>query len=260
MNFYRTSISRLMLTGLLMLAILPVTGGDNTAETIVPVSEFNFSRLYYTSGNPVTGGYGSRNSHTWRVDWPDAEHHFLQGLRRLTRVNASPEGRILSLRDDQFFDFPWLYAIEVGYWHLNDDEASRLREYLLRGGFLMVDDFHGSREWAGFMSTMQRVFPDRQFIEIDPDHEAMHVMYDLDNHIQIHGMQFLYSGQTFEKDGITPHYRGIVDDEGRLMVAINFNMDIGDAWEHADHPAYPEPMTALAYRFGVNYVIYAMTH
>ena len=124
----------------------------------------------------------------------------------------------------------------------------------------MVDDFHGSQEWAGFMSSMQNVFPDRQFVEIAPDHEVMHVMYDLNNKTQIHGLQTYYSGQTFEKDGITPHWRGIMDDKGRLMVAINFNMDIGDAWEHADTPGYPEPMTALAYRFAVNYVIYSMTH
>lgn len=260
MNLYRTLFSGFVLTGLLMLAIFSVAS-DNTSNQITdPVSEFDFARVYYTSGNPVTGGYSHRRAQTWRIDWPEAEHHFLQGLRRLTRVNSSEEGRVITLQDDQFYDFPWLYAIEVGYWDLSDAEASRLREYLLRGGFLMVDDFHGTREWAGFMSSMQKIFPERQFVEIDPDHEVMHVLYDLDNRIQIHGLQFYYSGQTFEQDGITPHYRGIMDDNGRLMVAINFNMDIGDAWEHADTPIYPEPMTALAYRFGINYVIYSMTH
>jgi hypothetical protein len=88
----------------------------------------------------------------------------------------------------------------------------------------------------------------------------MHVLYDLDDRLQIPGIRALWQGQTYERDGITPHWRGIYDDQGRLMVAINHNMDIGDAWEHADTPGYPEPMTALAYRFGINYVIYAMTH
>ncbi len=110
------------------------------------------------------------------------------------------------------------------------------------------------------MSSMQRLFPDRSVIEISESDEVMHVLYDLDNRIQIPGMHTYWSGQTYERDGFTPHWRGIYDDSGRLIVAINFNMDIGDALEHADHPQYPEPMTALAYRFGINYVIYAMTH
>ena len=260
MNPYLRSVLRSTLVGLCMLVIFPESGLGNGTGRAVPDTEFSFARMHYTSGNEYTGGYRYRNAHTWRIDWPDAEHHFLQGLRRLTRVNASAEGKMVSLLDDSVFDFPWLYAIEVGHWQLSDQEAGRLREYLLRGGFLMVDDFHGTREWAGFMSSMERVFPDRQFVELDPTDEVMHVFYDVDNKIQIHGLQYFYSGRTYEKDGIVPHWRGIFDDEGRLMVAINFNMDIGDAWEHADTPYYPQPMTALAYRFGVNYVIYAMTH
>jgi hypothetical protein len=143
---------------------------------------------------------------------------------------------------------------------LDDTEAARLREYLLRGGFLMTDDFHGSRQWEIFMDSMQRVFWDRPVVEIEDGNEILHVLYDVDERIQIPGIYPLMSGVTYEQDGVTPHWRGIYDDNGRLMVAINFNMDLGDAWEHADDPRYPEPMTALAYRFAVNYVIYAMTH
>ena len=260
MNPIPGSAIRSMLTGLFLLSIFPVSGLGNGYETPLPDSEFSFVRMYYTSGNEYTGGHRYRNASTWRIDWPDAEHHFLQGLRWLTRVDAAPEGKMVSLLDDRVFDYPWLYAIEVGHWNLSDDEAMRLREYLLRGGFLMVDDFHGTREWAGFMSSMERVFPDRQFIEIGTEDEVLHVFYDVDKKIQMHGLQYFYSGRTYEQDGYVPHWRGIYDEDGRLMVAINFNMDIGDAWEHADTPYYPQPMTALAYRFGVNYVIYAMTH
>ena len=124
----------------------------------------------------------------------------------------------------------------------------------------MVDDFHGSCEWSIFVRSMQRVFPDRPIVDIPENDEAFHVIYDLDHRIQIPSAQIIYWGRTWEKDGFTPHWRGIYDDDGRLMVAINFNMDIGDAWEHADLPAYPENMTALAYRFGINYLIYVMTH
>ena len=108
---------------------------------------------------------------------------------------------------------------------------------------------------------MQRVFWDRPIVEI-PDHdEIFHVLYDLDQRVQIPGSNAVWRGVTWEHPlGVPAHWRGVYDDEGRLVVAINFNMDLGDAWEHADDAFYPEPLTALAYRFGVNYVIYSMTH
>jgi hypothetical protein len=124
----------------------------------------------------------------------------------------------------------------------------------------MVDDFHGTAEWAGFMESMKRVFPDRPVLDIPEGDPVLHVLYDLDERIQIPGIAPLMYGQTYEQDGVNPTWRGVYDDEGRLMVAINHNMDLGDAWEHANDPRYPEPMTTLAYRFAVNYAIYAMTH
>jgi hypothetical protein len=126
----------------------------------------------------------------------------------------------------------------------------------------MLDDFHGDYEWSGFVQSMTRVFPDRPILDIPDDDDVLHVLYDLDQRIQIPGVAALWRGQTWEggEDGKQPHWRGIYDDDGRLLVAINHNMDLGDAWEHADDPGYPEPMTALAYRFAVNYVIYAITH
>jgi hypothetical protein len=219
--------------------------------------EFQFVRLAYSLNRYARSGGGRE---PWRVDWPDAEHHFLKGVNRLTVVDAAQNGQILTPLDAELFDYPWLYAVEVGYWYLNSQEANRLRDYLLRGGFLMVDDFHGTWEWASFKASMDRVFPDRPIVEIPENDEAFHVLYDLDQRIQIPSLRIIYTGVTWERDGYTPHWRGIYDDDGRLMVAINFNMDIGDAWEHADWPNYPENMTALAYRFGINYLIYAMTH
>jgi hypothetical protein len=248
-------------SALLAAAVLACGGialgqSDDDAEIGEAPGEFEFVRLAY-SGNRYAQ---SARGQAWRTDWPDAEHHFLRGVNRLTTVDAADEGLIMIPLDGDIFDYPWLYAVEVGYWHLNDQEAAHLREYLLRGGFLMVDDFHGSFEWAMFKASMDRVFPDRPIVDIAEGDEAFHVLYDLNHRIQIPSRMFIYSGQTWERDGVTPHWRGIYDDHGRLMVAINHNMDIGDAWEHADWPDYPENMTALAYRFGINYLIYAMTH
>lgn len=219
-------------------------------------AEFFFTRLAYP-------GYGRRGwgGGAWTTDWPEAEYHFMNGVRRLTGIDAAQGGRYVDLQSDEIFEYPWIYGVEVGQWSLDPDSAAKLREYLLRGGFLMVDDFHGGYEWTAFVEGMKMVFPDRPIIEIAEDEEVLHVLYDLDQRIQIPGYRTVYSGVTWEReDGKIPHWRGVYDDENRLMVAINFNMDLGDAWEHADYPDYPENMTALAYRFGINYVIYAMTH
>ena len=236
------------------LAALAVAGAELSGAPSRPTDEFHFARLYYTDvGRGWRGG-------SFRTDYPEAEYHFTLGVGRLTRVNIGEQARIVDVADDTIFDYPWLYAVEVGYWSLDDHDAGRLREYLLRGGFMMLDDFHGSAEWANFVESMQRVFPDRAIVEIPDEDEVKHVLYDLEEHIQIPGIAALRYGVTYERDGVTPHWRGIYDDAGRLMVAINFNMDLGDAWEHANDAFYPEAMTGLATRFAVNYVIYAMTH
>ncbi len=193
------------------------------------------------------------------TDWPCAEDHLMEGVSRLTRVDTG-ENRIVAPIDDAIMNYPWIYAVEVGRWYLDETDAAHLREYLLRGGFLVVDDFHGTSQWNSFEESMRRVFPDRPIIEIPETDALLHILYDIDENIQIPGIQYLRSGQTYEQDGYDPHWRGIYDDEGRLMVAINWNMDLGDAWEHADVPEYPESMTALAYRYAINYIVYAMTH
>ena len=125
---------------------------------------------------------------------------------------------------------------------------------------MVFDDFHGTYEWATFLRGLRKVFSDRPVVDLGPEEEAFHVLYDLEPKEQIPGALMLYTGRTYERDGYTPHWRGIHDDNGRLMVLINFNMDLGDAWEHADWPEYPERYTAMAYRLGINYIVYSMTH
>jgi hypothetical protein len=220
-----------------------------------PDAEWRFVRLAYSSVGARSGSRGG-----WLTDWPDAEQHLIKGVQRLTRIDTAEEGQQLSIMDESLFDYPWVYAVEVGSWMLSDEEAARLRDYLLRGGFLVVDDFHGSMEWAGFIESMHRVFPDRAIVEIPIEDAVFHLAYDLPEQVQIPGIQSLYSGLTYERDGYTPHWRGIYDDEGRLMVVINFNMDLGDAWEHADVPEYALQYTTRAYKYAINYILYAMTH
>jgi hypothetical protein len=130
----------------------------------------------------------------------------------------------------------------------------------MRGGFLVVDDFHGSYQWSGFLRSMRKVFPERPIVDIAEDDAVLSLHFNIDTNRPIPGIMALRYGVTWEHDGYVPTWRGIYDDDGRLMVVINFNVDLGDAWEMADEPWYPEEYTALAYRFGVNYVLYSMTH
>ena len=217
-------------------------------------TEFQFARLQHHSARD--GAYRQR----WLTDWPAAEQHLLRGVNRLTRIRAAGESRLVSVMDEDLFDYPLLYAVEPGSWQFSNLEAVRLREYLLRGGFLLVDDFHGTSEWYGFASGLRRVLPDRKIVDIPRSDSVFHTVYDLEESVQIPGIGAALRGVTYERDGVTPHWRGIYDDQSRLMVMINFNMDLGDAWEHADVPEYALRYTNRAYKYAINYIVYAMTH
>jgi hypothetical protein len=245
-------------------AALLVCGLAGWSQKTEPVgdAEFHFLRLEYTDLAQSRRGFGFSRG-WWRQDWPEAEIHFAIGLRRLTRIDAG-EGRHVRLTDDSIFDYPWIYATQAGYWDLSIAETDRLREYLNRGGFLVVDDFWGPEEWEVFREAMQRVFPDRPALDVEDADSLMRVVYDIKERTLIPGLRHLRRGPggstVVQPHAGPPQWRAIHDDKGRVIVAINFNMDVGDAWEHADMPEYPEAMTGLAYRFGINYIIYSMTH
>jgi hypothetical protein len=244
---------------------------EGPRATFPQKGDFHFLRLEYTDLPQVHRrfSYASRSAvgeGWWMMDWPDADEHFSTGIQRLTRIDtATPQHA--GLTDDRIFDYPWIYATQAGWWDLSDPECQRLQEYLRRGGFLVVDDFWGPDQWAVFRSTMSRVMPDQQIVDLAEGDAVMHVLYDITekDHTFIPGTRHLRRGPggeiTVEQpEGTTPAWKAIYDEKGRMVVAINFNTDVGDAWEYADSPEYPEAMTTLAYRFGVNYLVYAMTH
>src|ERR1700680_18163 len=225
-------------------------------------SEYSWSRLHYSSagGYGGYGGYGYGRGGSWSRDYPKADRQFLIALRRLTRIQARPTEQVVDLDSDEIFNYPWVYAVQVQTWTFTEPEAKRLREYLLKGGFIMVDDFHGATDWERFMSGMLMVFPDRPIEDLTDKDEIFHVLYDLSERFQVPGEQYVSTGRTYEKDGYLPEWRAIRDDRGRVMVAICHNMHLGDAWEWADDPRYPEKFASLAFRIGINYVMYGMTH
>ncbi len=231
-------------------------------------TEWTRARLKYPD---ITHGFYGRDVY-WTMDYPRSDRHLLQGIRRLTRIDTRSVEQPVELDGtDDIFNWPTLYAVEVGHWDLPQKEADQLREFLLRGGFLMVDDFHGSdprghdqgiNEWGIFTASMERVFPDRKIEDLPDNDPIFHTVYDLDDKFQVPGEQYLETGLTYEKgeSGKIPHWRGIRDDKGRVMVAICHNMDLGDAWEWSDDPRYPEKWASLAYRIAVNYFTYDLTH
>jgi hypothetical protein len=215
-------------------------------------TEFAFARLRFRSNRD--GHYRSR----WGTDANKSERQLIQGVRRLTRIHARSVEQIVDIESDEI-DWPWLYAVGVGDWTLSESHVERLRNYFERGGTLMVDDFHGEREWTNFAAGIARILPDYPIVELEDDSPIFRVVYELKDRYHVPGLQILY-GQPWERNGVGHHWRGVLDHKGRVLVTICFNMDLGDAWEWADHPAYPERYPALAYRIGINYLIYAMTH
>jgi hypothetical protein len=231
-------------------------------------TEWVFARLMYPSAPTARFvGYrrNGRNNWTegltsWTQDYPRADRHFNVAIGRLTRIHVRSAEQPVNLDDGDAYDWPWLYAVQVGEWELTDAQAKTFREYLLRGGFFMCDDFWSPREWEVFERSMRRVFPDRPIVDLDSADPIFHSVYDLNDRYQVPGARSIGSGSTEKCYNCPARWRGIYDDKGRLMVAICFQSDLGDSWEWADSPEYPEKYSALGIRIGVNYVVYAMTH
>jgi hypothetical protein len=228
--------------------------------------EFAFARMMFPGGG-LNDGYYPRFQGDWRQglslwtqDYPRADRHFSEALRRLTRISVRSVEQPVNLDENEEFDQPWLYAVQVGEWGPTPKQCAQLREYLLRGGFFVADDFHGHAERAIFLDTMKLVFPDRPVVDIPNGDAIFHTVYDLVDRVQIPGEAHIRQGcKNCENGGRGAQWQGIYDDAGRIMIAISYNSDLGDAWEWADAPHYPEKAASIAIRIGVNYVVYAMS-
>ncbi|MBM3839577.1 MAG: DUF4159 domain-containing protein [Verrucomicrobia bacterium] len=225
---------------------------------------FTFVRIKYPSDR---GGWGWEK---WTVDYPDSDLNFSYRLQQLTSLKVHPEGKILELTDKELFDYPWIYIVEPGDMDLTDEEVASLRRYLLNGGFLMVDDFWGEREWDNFYRNIKRVFPDREPVDLPTDHPIFSCVFPLKltrNQLQVpainRGYYSQFDGVTWERsDAREVHFRALFDDKGRMMAMICHNTDNGDGWEREGENEYyfREFSEKKAYPLGINIVFYAMTH
>jgi hypothetical protein len=194
---------------------------------------------------------GYRRDPPWSHDYPRADWHFMRIIEEITFVRTHrEESNIFSLDDPELANFPIAYMSEPGFWTMTDAEAEGFRAYLQKGGFVIFDDFRG-RDWDNFELQMRRVLPDLHFRLLDASSRVFHSFFE------INSLEFK---AYYDRD---PVFYGLFEDDDpgkRLMAIANYNNDIGEYWEFSDTGFVPVDLSNEAYKFGVNYVVYAMTH
>jgi hypothetical protein len=223
---------------------------------------FTFVRIRYSTAPPRRAG-----SPIWATDLPDADLNFTAQFQKVTGLKCDTNGMVLNLTDPRLKQQPFIYITEGGQMQLKPEEVQSLRDYLLGGGFLMVDDFWGEAEWNALAAQVRQVFPDRAPVDLPLDHEVFRCFYDIRAKPQVPnivlGIQSQFTGVTWERaDAKEAHYRALVADDGRLMAIFCHNTDLGDGWERSGESEYyfREFTLKRAYPMGINIVVYALSH
>ncbi len=237
-------------------AQLPTMSDDRLAGL-----QWRFVRIryhYVTEGTSLSQDFYGE---PWAIDAPAAEQNLSRRVKTATAIQVE-DPITIALDDPRLFTYPWIYMVEPGNLKLTDRDVATLREFLLRGGSLTFDDFHGPIEWDHMAAQMRRVFPDREIVELEKNHPVYNAFYKLDGYPQIAGLGSFMAGRSWEKGGYVGHLRTILDDSGRPMLYINWNTDMGDGWEWSNAEDYPGYLkfTSLAYRMMINEIVYALTH
>lgn len=229
---------------------------------------FTFARVRYSSYGGWGGGYRRwRGGGRWAIDYPDAELNLAFRLQQMTSLKVNPEAAVVELAVDDLSQYPFIYIVEPGELVFQDEEVAALRNYLLNGGFLMVDDFWGEAEWANFHEQIKRVFPEREPQELPIEHPVFHCVFDLKEKPQVPAIGQAIAGRPYgitweREDAKVVHIKGIFDDKGRMMAIICHNTDYGDGWEREGESAwyFHEFGEKRAYPMAINIIFYAMTH
>ena len=225
---------------------------------------FRICKIIYTSGRREANGMG------WSTDWPFAGIHLMIRVSELTKTRISRDGAgkpnhwTVHLTDDALFQCPFTTASDVGTLEFSPEEATRLREYLLKGGFLWVDDFWGTAAWTQWSSEIHRVLPEFPIVDVAADHPIRQTLFSITEVPQVPGVNvWLWTGGTSERGEDSPYadFRAIADDHGRVMVIMTHNTDISDSWEReAEDPRFFARFSPPGYALGINVVLYALTH
>lgn len=246
---------------------------DEPVDTRPGEPEFVFLRGKYT--NYYDGGFsGPRGGRGgwWETDFEDSDRNFLRGVRRYTNLDANSQGyKAIELTDPELFEHSFLYInmkrVPIGVAgtgpNFSAEEAEAMREFMLRGGFVMMDDFWGPQHWDDFLIELVKIWPDRELVKLDTTHPVFHSFFDVEEVVQVPGRSVTWNyGGTFYLDDpdFPPSVHGILDDDGRVMMVVNFNTDLGDGWEHTFYEPYPTKYVNESYKIGINYIIYALSH
>lgn len=210
---------------------------------------FTFTRVRYGSGG--FGGFGRRGVGAWAHDYPDADLNLQTILEELTSVRPAGVTNVLELEDPQIFRHPILYMAEPGFWRVTEEGAANLRRHLLKGGLIIFDDFE-DRQWLNFEEQVRRVLPGHELVEIGPEHPVFDSFFYVED---------IYVPHPLAR--VTPRYFGVFegnDPAGRMMMLVNYNSDLAEYWEWSATGQFGVDPTNDAYRLGVNYVVYALTH
>jgi hypothetical protein len=223
--------------------------------------QWTFVRIRYHAWTVPPGSRLSPEDEPWFIDAPAAEQNLSRRVRTATAIQVN-DPVVLTLEDPNLWAYPWIYMVEPGNLRLTEAEVPILREFLLRGGTLTFDDFHGPIEWANLERELRRVFPNRRIVDLPPSHPIFRCFYQFDSFPQTPGLGSFLQGRTWEKGGYVAHLRAIEDDNGRAMVLINWNVDMGDGWEWSNAAEFPGYVkyTAQAYRMEINEIVYSLTH
>ena len=237
------------------------------------ITEFTWLRGQYTNHNGSAAGFTyRRRGGWWDTDYPDSDENFLRGVMRYTNVDTSPRNHTyLPLTDPRLFEHIFLYMnwkrVPIGSSfsgpNFSAEEIEALREFMFRGGFVMVDDFWGQAHLDDMFTEVGRIFPDREISRLDNSHEIFHIFFDIDEVAQVPGRMVTWDFGGFmnlDDPSYPPEVYAVLDDAGRVMMVANYNTDLGDGWEHTFYENYPTKYTNEAYKIGINFLLYAFSH
>jgi hypothetical protein len=237
-------------------AQLPAVTDDRSAGL-----QWRFVRIkyhYITEGTRMAQEFYGE---PWYIDAPAAEQNLSRRIKTATAIQVE-DPIVLTLDDPRLFTYPWIYFVEPGFLRMTDSDVATLREFLLRGGSAYFDDFHGVFDWENFAGEIKRVFPNREIVEVPKNHPVFNCFYKIESYPQVAGLGSFLAGRTWEKGGTVPHLRAILDDNGRPMIFINWNTDMGDGWEWSNVVEFPQYVkyTSMAYQMAINEIVYSLTH
>lgn len=238
------------------------------------ITDFQWIRGQYTNhAGGSRGGYGMRRrGGWWDTDYPDSDENFLRGVQRYTNIDTNPRNHeFIEITDPSLFENIFLYMnwkrVPIGSSfsgpNFSSEEIEALREFMFRGGFVMVDDFWGQPHLDDMFMEIGKIFPEREIIKLNNTHEIFHVFFDIDEVAQVPGRMVTWDFGGFmnlDDPSYPPEVYAVLDDDGRVMMVANYNTDLGDGWEHTFYKGYPTKATNDAYKIGINFLMYAFSH